>query len=126
MYKLTQNSVILRTTDNAAIPLDMDNTDYAYYIQWLSEGNTPEPADEPVLPTPLDRIRALEQANDDNQRWLNRQAAIDTALSIMCRAPEAQGYTRNQVHDLLYSANRGYKAMVDLEAEISLLRKQIV
>jgi hypothetical protein len=125
MYKLLKQG-ILRTSDGGCIPIDSDNNDYMAYLTWLSEGNTPEPLDEPAPPTPLEQIRALEQAHDDDQRRLNRQAAIDTALTIMCRAPEAQGYTRDQVHALLYAANRGYKAMVDLEAEISLLRKQIV
>jgi hypothetical protein len=28
------------------IPFDPDNTDYQQYLKWLSEGNTPTPADE--------------------------------------------------------------------------------
>ena len=28
------------------IPFDPDNTDYQAYLKWVSEGNTPEPADE--------------------------------------------------------------------------------
>jgi len=54
MYKLTQllfnqveASCVIRTTDGAVIPFAEDNTDYIAYLQWIAEGNTPEPADEP-------------------------------------------------------------------------------
>ena len=52
MYKLIQNLEtkkiinILRLSDNAYIPFDPDNTDFVKYQKWLSEGNTPLPADE--------------------------------------------------------------------------------
>jgi hypothetical protein len=51
MYKLTTSTSITRLSDNASIPADEANTDYAAYLQWLSEGNVPEPADTPPAPT---------------------------------------------------------------------------
>jgi hypothetical protein len=51
MYKLINNSfgtlgIILKTDNNLWIPIDPANTDYQAYLKWVSEGNTPEPADE--------------------------------------------------------------------------------
>jgi hypothetical protein len=53
MYKLIQNPigdicVVRRESDSAFIPFDLGNTDYQAYLKWLSEGNTPLPADEPT------------------------------------------------------------------------------
>ena len=37
---------IKRLADNAFIPFDDANTDFAEYKKWLAEGNEPLPADE--------------------------------------------------------------------------------
>ena len=62
MYKLTDNTQIIRISDGASIPDDPSNTDYAEYLEWLEEGNTPEAADpipEPVpAPTLVEQILA--------------------------------------------------------------------
>lgn len=39
---------IKRIADNAFIPFDPTNTDYAEYLSWLAEGNAPYGADEPL------------------------------------------------------------------------------
>ena len=61
MYQLTTGDAILRTTDGAFIPLDPANTDYAAYLAWVEEGNTPLPAPEPPPPvkalTPHEKLR---------------------------------------------------------------------
>ena len=46
-YQLTASDCILRLADSAFIPPDPANTDYAAYLAWVEEGNTPEPAPAP-------------------------------------------------------------------------------
>ena len=46
MYKIVNERVVQRLEDNAFIPMDEANSDYAAYLKWLSEGNEPLPTDE--------------------------------------------------------------------------------
>ena len=43
MYKLTNSNSIIRLADNANIPMDIDNTDYQDYLDWVASGNMPTP-----------------------------------------------------------------------------------
>ena len=42
---------VLRVRDQAFIPFDPANRDFAEYTAWLAEGNEPDPAPEPLTPT---------------------------------------------------------------------------
>jgi hypothetical protein len=61
-YQLTQYETILRLSDNAFIPPDPANKDYREYLDWLEEGNTPEPAPEPPAPQELTVQEKLQAA----------------------------------------------------------------
>ena len=36
-YQVTDSGSILRLEDNAFIPMDMNNSDYTMYLQWLKD-----------------------------------------------------------------------------------------
>jgi hypothetical protein len=61
MYRLNKFTVV-RLADNAFIPPDPANTDYAAYLAWVEEGNTPEPAPIPEPPVELTPAEKLAQS----------------------------------------------------------------
>ena len=45
-FGLTEHNCVFNLEQNLYIPFDPDNTDYQAYLKWVSEGNTPLPAEE--------------------------------------------------------------------------------
>jgi hypothetical protein len=62
MYQLTTSTSIKRLSDGAFIPPDPANTDYAAYLAWVEEGNTPDPAPVPEPAPVLTTEQKLEAA----------------------------------------------------------------
>lgn len=81
MYKLTSSSTtVQRLSDNAFIPFDGGNRDYQEYLQWLSEGNKPEPYVPPPPPVP--------------QSITRRQCAIELRERTLITPLEALNMTK--------------------------------
>ena len=121
MYALTSTTIILRTVDNTSIPPDPANLDYAAYLQWVAEGNTPAPyvapPAAPLSATPYQfragltaaGIRAQVETAVAASTDQNVKDAYQFATSFVENDPfigsmsAALGLTEDQVHAIFVS-----------------------
>jgi len=78
MYRLTQSeTTVHRLTDNAFIPFDGGNRDYQDYLEWLAEGNEPEPyvALPPPVPQSITRRQCAIELRE--RTLITPQEALD-------------------------------------------------
>lgn len=124
MYKLLKlNNGVIRLSDGACIPFNDDNTDYQAYLEWLSEGNTPLPADEP----PEEAIKTITMRQcrialfefkvldyiDENIKLMSRKAQIEWEYSneihrdgeLVLEIAKNLHYTSSDIDELFLKAS---------------------
>lgn len=114
MYKLTQSTSIIRTTDGAFIPADPANTDYAAYLEWLSAGNTPEPAD-PVAPA-VPTVVTMRQA----RLALLQAGLLGTVNSAVATMTGAEGDAARVTWEFSTEVRRTDPLVAQLAAQLGL------
>lgn len=74
---------ILRVADNAIIPLDPENSDFAAYLAWVDAGNAPQ---TPTTPTLEQRAVTLLLGVDEHLNAAARAKGYDDIRSAALRA----------------------------------------
>lgn len=120
MYKLTDQSAIIRIQDNTFIPADPANIDYANYLEWIKAGNQPEPSDAPDQnQATISKIDSLERESMLNRG--SRELELFLMEDRAAQVAAAKGYPVEAV----LGANVYYVKLKALDEQIGALREQI-
>ena len=120
MYKLINNtSAILKISDELFISAVEGNPEYQQYLDWLAEGNTPEPADIPpvVIPTLtmrqarlalldvglLDEVEAAITAPSD-RIWWDYSTTVERNHPLVDAVLGAVGKTESEIDEMFIDA----------------------
>ncbi len=90
MYKLTNTNSIIRLSDNAHIPQDPGNRDYAEYQEWLSHGNTPLSPDPEPDTTKQEALQKLKEIDLKSVRPLREWLATQETAPEWIKQREAE------------------------------------
>ena len=82
--------VFIFTADKTVcVPFDSENTDYQRYLEWVAEGNTPEPADD-VTPDYRTQRAAEYPSIGDQLDALFHAGMLPRELTIQIQAIKAK------------------------------------
>jgi len=76
LYKLTlDGTTIIRTSDNAVIPVKEENRNYREYLDWISRGNVADPADPAAADDPENKVSAKRMVRilKKIRQWIKSQ-----------------------------------------------------
>ena len=101
MYKKTNNTYIIRVTDNAIIPDDVKNTDYREYLAWINAGNTALPVD-PKSQEELDYESRVNHNKVEKNKAIN-----DVVVKYLLEhtAEEIETYVKSNISTLAEAKN---------------------
>jgi len=119
MYQQTKtDSGVVRVIDGAFIPPDLSNRDYAAYLEWVAQGNVPEPFEPPFV-DPAEAARAEIEALET--KHLMARITRETILTLAEERAAALGIPL----EVLLVKNKGYAALKALDVQIAELRAQL-